>query len=313
MKQRVIITGAFSYAGSRVAQELVKRGYSVHTLTNRGMAEGTLKEITASPLQFQFDVLVSEMKTADIFINTYWIRIPYGGHTFATAVDNSRMLFEAAKKAGIKRIVHVSVSNANQGKNLGYYSGKAQVEEILRGIGLPYAIVCPTLIVGSGDVLTNNIAWFLRHTPVFFIPNGGKYCLQPITIDDTARIICDMVAEPGNREIDAAGPEIFTFADYIRLLMRACKVHKWLLSTPGWISLSSLYFFELFLRDIILTREELLGLQQELLVSLSAPLGQQSVSTWLKVHGHKLGNNYTNDLDRHFRSKRIEPITSPKD
>ena len=298
MSKPAVITGAFSYTGAAVADELLRRGYKVHTLTNR--RSDTPNQITAAPLKFDQEHLETQLRGAEIFINTYWIRLPYAGQTFDTAVENSQLLISAAKNAGVKRIVHMSVSNAEKGTNLGYYRGKDQVETYLRESGISHAIVKPTLIVGPSDVLTNNIAWFLRRFPVFFVPGGGRYRIQPVTLRDTATITVDAAEATGNVEVDAAGPAIMTFRDYVKKIAKSCGLRRWILGAPIWASLAALKLIGFFLRDVILTREEILGLKQELMVSSSPPLGKESVEDWLHHNGRHLGRTYANDLDRHF-------------
>lgn len=297
MSGPAVITGAFSYTGSAVAGELLKRGYDVRTLTNRRSG----KKIPSAPLKFEQAHLEAQLRDTETFINTYWIRLPYAGQTFDTAVSNSRMLIDAAKNAGVKRFVHISVSNAGKGTNLGYYCGKDQVERYLRESGVAYSIVKPTLIVGPGDVLTNNIAWFLRKLPVFLVPGGGRYRIQPVMLNDVAKITADAAEASGNVEVDAAGPDIITFRDYVKKIAKACRLRRFVLGAPTWMALPALKLVGLFLRDIILTREEVLGLKQELLVTLSKPLGKESVLDWLVEHGQNLGRKYANDLNRHFR------------
>jgi NADH dehydrogenase len=306
---RVVLTGAFSYTGAAVAAELLRRGHVVRTLTNRAPPPDTV--VAAAPLRFEPGHLQRELASADVFINTYWVRLPHAGQTFATAVERSRLLLEAAARAGVGRVVHVSVSNAAAGANLGYYRGKAEVERVLAGLGVSHAIVRPTLVVGPGDVLTNNIAWFLRRFPVFLLPDGGWYRLQPITLADTARVICDAVEGPDGLEVDAAGPELLTFGEYVRLLARACGVRRWIVSVPGWLSLALLRAVGLVLRDVVLTREELLGLEQELLISHDAPTGRESVRDWLMAHGQGLGRRYVNDVRRHFAAGRHQAVLDP--
>ena len=82
------------------------------------------------------------------------------------------MLFDAAKRAGVQRVVHVSITHANPGSPFPYFAGKAAVEAHLRDLGVPYAIVRPAILFGGDDVLVNNIAWLLRRLPVFAI--GGR-------------------------------------------------------------------------------------------------------------------------------------------
>jgi NADH dehydrogenase len=298
MSKSVVITGAFSYTGAAVADELINRGGEVRTLTNRRSD----KKIPSAPLKFDRQHLESQLSGADTFINTYWIRLPYAGQTFDTAVENSQILISAAKNAGVKRFVHISVSNAEKGTNLGYYRGKDQVENYLRESGIAYSIVKPTLIVGPGDVLTNNIAWFLRKLPVFLVPGGGRYRIQPVMLNDVARITADAAEASGNIEVDAAGPDIITFRDYVKKIAKACRLRRWVFGAPTWVAMPALKLVGLFLRDIILTREEVLGLRQELLVTSSSPLGKESVLDWLVQNGQNLGRKYANDLNRHFRS-----------
>lgn len=309
MQKRVVVTGAFSYVGASVANELLERGYSVHTLTNRRVPR-SLDRITHAPLEFDVETLARELAGADAFVNTFWIRLPYRGETFETAVAQSRQLIEAAVRVGT-RFVHVSVSNAAAGRNLGYYRGKATVEDALRSSNLSYAIVRPTLVVGAADVLTNNIAWFLRRFPIFPLPGDGRYRLQPVTIGDVGRIIADGVENDQCLEVDAAGPETFTFIEYLRLVRDACTASPPIVPVPSGLALAGLHLVEPFLRDVVLTREELLGLTQELLVSHHPPLGHASIREWLMQHGSALGRTYVNDLQRHFKRGAKDPILDP--
>ena len=127
--------------------------------------------------------------------NTYWVRFDHGQTSFANAIESSRMLFYAAKRAGVKRIVHVSITNPSIESPLPYFRGKALVEYALAQSGVPYSIVRPTWIFGGErDVLVNNIAWILRRMPVFALPGDGTYPVQPVHVDDLARICIDAAA-----------------------------------------------------------------------------------------------------------------------
>ena len=236
--------------------------------------------------------------------------MPHGGQTFETAVSRSNILIDAAINAGVKRLVHVSVSNAHSGLNLGYYRGKAEIEDRLFTLPISNAIVRPTLVVGPSDVLTNNIAWLLRRFPFFPVP-AGKSRLQPVTLQDLAMIIADATESQDNAEIDAAGPDAMTFSEYVRLVAKACHLRLPIFNVPGWMALAGLKCISPFLGDVILTREELLGLKQELLLSSEPPLGKQSVVKWLEDSGELLGRRYINDVNRHFGSGATEPVLDP--
>ena len=308
MAKTVLVTGAFSYIGAAVAEELMRRGHRVRTLTNRAVPTGLEETVPTQPLRFEKEFLVGAMKGVDVFINTYWIRFPHAGQTFQTAIVNSERLFEAARDAGVGRIVHVSVSNPDRGSDLGYYRGKADVEWKLRQNGVPHAIVRPTLVVGPGDVLTNNIGWLLRRFPVFALPQGGRCRLQPVTLRETARIICDNIDGPDGSVVDAAGPETFSFAYFVRRLAALLNVRRFFLPVPNGLALACLAPLGKCLRDTILTAEELLGLEQELLVSRRPPLSGESVWPWLEAHRTDVGRVYVNDKNRHFGSGKTKPL-----
>jgi hypothetical protein len=101
-------------------------------------------------------------------------------------VQNTKRLLDAAKIAGVRRFVHVSIANPSLESRLGYYRRKAQVERAVCESGLSYAILRPTVIFGAEDILINNIAWFVRTFPVFAVPGNGRYKVRPIYVEDMA-------------------------------------------------------------------------------------------------------------------------------
>ena len=302
MPRTAVITGAYSNIGSVVARDMAGRGWAVRTLTNRRPQSPAV--FPASALRFEPAHLETVMRGADVFVNTYWVRFPYAGVTFDDAVRNIQALIDAARAAGVRRFVQVSVSRASESSALGYFRGKAQVEAALRRSGLDYAIVRPTLVVGPHDVLTGNIAWFLRRFPLCLVPDGDDYLLQPLTQADAGRIISDAAEATGPMEVDAAGPEVFRFADYLRLVAAAVGVpHRRFIRVPPRLFLAALRFVNVSVRDIVLTAEELEGLRQNLLTSDQPPLGTASVREWLHANGRSFGTTYTNDTVARFAQR----------
>ncbi|HLF71363.1 MAG TPA: NAD(P)H-binding protein [Dehalococcoidia bacterium] len=301
-----VVTGALSYTGSAIARSLLARGFTIRTLTNRTAAindpGGSLE---AYPLQFDDPSrLVEAMRGADVFVNTYWVRYPYVGIGFDRAVENTGVLFRAAREAGVGRVVHVSVSNPSIDSPLGYYRGKAEVEALLRGLGVSHAIVRPTLVVGAHDILVNNIAWFLRHFPLFAMPGSGRYRVQPVTLDDVGEIIAQAALATDNMTIDAAGPEVMTFEAFVREIARAIGQRLRIVHVPPPLSLVLLRAVGRLVGEVILSREELDGLMTELLVSHEPPRGVQSVVGWLREHGSELGLAYASEFARHVHTSR---------
>ena len=177
-----VVTGAFSYTGRYVTRRLLDQGVRVRTLTRSPDAEDPFGgRVEVAPLDFSDpDGLRRSMQGAGVFYNTYWVRYAHGRVTFDLAVENTRTLFEAAESAGVGRIVHFSVTNPSSESGLPYFRGKAQVEDMLKGLGVSHAIIRPTLTFGVGDLLLNNMAWVLRRFPVFPVYGSGDYPSNPI-------------------------------------------------------------------------------------------------------------------------------------
>ena len=299
-----VVTGAFSYTGRYVSRRLLDDGVRVKTLTGHPDRRDPFGgRVETAPLDFSDpDGLHRSMRGASVLYNTYWVRFERGRTTFDRAVENSTALFEAAAKAGVGRIVHISVSNASSGSSLPYFKGKGRVEETLKGLGVPYAIIRPTLTFGRGDLLLNNMAWALRRFPFFPICGNGNYPVQPIYAGDLADQAVAAASQAGNSVSDAAGPETLSFEALIRLIASSMGVRSRLVRTPPSLGLTLTRLVGLMMRDVVLTRDEVDGLMAGLLTSDAAPTGTTTLSSWLEDNSHHLGRRYASELNRHFDS-----------
>ena len=170
-----VVTGAFGYIGKYIARHLLDRGEQVTTITAHPDKPNPFgANVKAFPYNFDRpDELTASLQGAATLYNTYWVRFEYGGVTFRQAVQNTVTLFNCAKAAGIRKIVHISVTHASPDSRLPYYAGKGLQESALINSGVPYSIVRPTLVFGKEDILVNNIAWLIRTFPVFPIFGSG--------------------------------------------------------------------------------------------------------------------------------------------
>ena len=297
-----IVTGAFSYTGGYVARRLLDQGIRVRTLTRSPNAENPFGgHVEAAPLDFSDpDGLVRSMQGAGVLYNTYWIRYARGLTTFDLAVENTRTLFKAAKRAGVGRIVHFSVTNASSDSGLPYFRAKAQVEDLLKDLGVSYAIIRPTLVFGVGHLLLNNMAWALRHFPVFPVYGSGDYPVQPIYVEDLAAQAVEAGSRSENSVADAAGPDTFSFEELLRLLASSMGVRARLVRTPPSVGLALTGLVGLLKRDVVLTPEEVDGLMAGLLTSEEQPTGTTRLSDWLKDGADGLGRRYVSELKRNW-------------
>ncbi len=300
-----LVTGAFSYSGAHIAERLLDSGRAVRTLTFHPQRAHPLRA-RVDAVAYRFDDPVALARSLDgvsTLYNTYWVRFDHGQTTFANAVENSRTLFRAARRAGVQRIVHISIANPSIDSPLPFYRGKALVERSLAEVGLPYAIVRPTWVFGGArDILANNIAWILRRMPAFAIPGSGDYPVQPVHIDDLVRI-CEQVAHAdGDVIVDAAGPETVSFDQLVRSIRRAVGARAPIVHLPPVAMAAVARVLGFAVRDVVLTADEISGLSAGLLVSHRPPLGEIAFSEWLAGHSRSIGRSYANELQRHFLS-----------
>ncbi len=298
-----VVTGAFGYTGKYIARRLLADGIRVKTLTGHPERPNPFgAQVVAAPFNFDdLPTLIDQLSGASTLYNTYWVRFSRGEVTFDRAVENTRTLIQAAKDAGVGRIVHVSITNPSLNSSLPYFRGKAQVEEAIIDSGISYAIIRPTVIFGIEDILINNIAWMLRRFPLFVVPGGGGYRFQPIFVEDLAGLAVDAGGQEDNLILDAAGPETYTFDEFVRLVGQTMGSRTKIVHLPSALALGISKIVGYFLGDVVLTRDEITGLMSDLLISDAPPAGNTSLKSWLTINVATLGGSYTSELDRHYR------------
>jgi len=297
------VTGAFGYTGKYIARRLIAAGETVITLTsNPGRPNEFGGAVKAFPFDFEhFEAMARSLSGVRVLYNTYWVRFDRGDATHHRAVENTIALIRAAQMAGVERIVHVSIANPTVRPDLPYFRGKAQLEDEIRRAKMSYAIVRPTVIFGAEDILINNIAFLLRRLPAFLIAGDGQYGIQPVYVEDMARIAVELGGRTDNVTLDAAGPETFRYEDLVRLIAKAVGSRALLMHGPPWMALLGARAMGLVLGDVMLTRDELDGLMANLLVSNDIPTGTTKLSEWIAANAGTLGKRYAHEIGRHYR------------
>jgi NADH dehydrogenase len=296
-----IVTGAFGYTGKYIAQRLLNKEITVKTLTNSANRKNDFQnKIIVSPFHFDnIDLLTKELEGASVLYNTYWVRFNHKTFHHSEAVDNTLKLFEAAKKAGVKRIVHTSIMKPDKNSDLEYYSGKGILEEALINSGLSYAILRPGVIFGQEDILINNIAWMIRKFPIFGVFGDGEYRLQPVFVEDYADLAVEQGEKNENIIIDANGPETFTYRELVKIISKIIlgkerkvfsmndEIGYWLSKIVGTIK-----------GDFLITREEIKGLKRDLLYTDSPAAGKTKLTDWLEENKNTVGKDYASEIGR---------------
>lgn len=294
------VTGAFGYSGKYITRRLLERGAPVITLTNSLNRKNPFgHEVHAFPFNFNHpDKLARQLIDVDVLYNTYWVRFNHGDFSHADAVENTLTLFAAAKGAGVRRIVHISITNPSEESSLEYFRDKARLERALMESGISYAILRPTVLFGKEDILINNIAWILRHFPVFGVFGDGSYRMQPIYVDDLAAIAVEQGALTTNTVIDSIGPETFTYRELVQTVGRIIGRERPILSIPPSMGYAAGWLMGKLVGDVVITRDEIRGLMNGLLCVTSPPAGSTRLTEWATEYAATLGISYASELSR---------------
>ncbi|MGE5464097.1 MAG: SDR family oxidoreductase [Syntrophothermus sp.] len=298
---KIAVTGSFSYSGKYITRRLLERGEEVITLTGHPNRPDPFDgRVKAYPLDFDEASMTRSLQGVEVLVNTYWVRFDKDRNTQPQAVENTRKLVNAAKAAGVRRMVHISITNPSAQSHLPYFWGKAANEKAVIDSGMGYAILRPTVLVGDEDILINNIAYLLRRFPFFLLPGDGSYRLQPVHVEDVAALAVEGVYSRDNYIVDAVGPDIFTFKEMVRLIGEKIGAKRPLIPFPPRLALLAAQLVSLFVKDVVLTPEEVDGLMAGLLVSRDPPLGKIHLADWLEENKNRVGAQYASELKKHY-------------
>jgi len=294
------VTGAFGYSGKYIAQRLLDKGHDVITLTNSLNRDNPFHNQTQA-FPFNFDnptALAETLRGVDVLINTYWVRFNHKLFTLSDAVRNTLILFDSARKAGVKRVIHVSITNPSKESPLEFFRCKAQLEEALIGSGLAYAILRPAVLFGKEGILINNIAWALRYLPIFGVFGDGLYRIQPIHVDDLASLAVEQTTSERNAIINAIGPETFTYRQLVETIGELIGKRRPIISVAPSLAYLTGKMIGFLMNDVMITREEIKGLMANLLWVSSPPTGTTKLTEWIKQNADSLGRRYASELAR---------------
>src|ERR1035437_2049716 len=295
-----VVTGAFGYSGKYIAARLLQAGHRVRTLTNSVERPNPFGgQVEAHPFHFGDKAkLVESLRGAAVFYNTYWVRFNHGDFSHSIAVENTLRLFEACQQAGVGRVVHVSITNPSEASQLEYVSGKARLERALLESGISHAILRPTVLFGKEDILVNNIAWALRHLPVFGVFGDGQYKLQPIYVDNLAQLAVEQGKQTSSVTINAIGPETFTYRGLVEVIGQIIGKKRPIISVPPSVGYAVGWVIGKLVGDVMITREEIRGLMDNLLCVDAPPAGTTKLTDWARERSASLGLHYTSELAR---------------
>lgn len=154
---------------------------------------------------------------------------------YQTNVLGTRHVIEAAKDAGVRRIVVMGGLGTKPEKPGSYMQGRYDADQAVKNSGLAYSILGASVQFGLGSAFFAGLADLIKSPlPVVPMIGNGSLRFQPIWVEDVVTCLLKMTREPtryDGRTIDVGGSEVYTYAQILDLLMGALKKRK--LKVPG--------------------------------------------------------------------------------
>src|SRR5579863_6634303 len=238
----ILITGATGYIGRHLVTRLVAEGERPRCLVRDTKRAATI--LPADKVELvQGDTitpvsLAAAIQEVDTVVHAAFITADHkqsaGNHYEETNVQGTRNVIQAAKDAGVQRIIEISGLGTRPDKPGTYMEGRYQAEKMLKESGLDWTIIQPSVLFGKDAPFIKGLADLIRTSPVVPLIGGGKMQFQPIYVGDVVTVVLKVLQEPertNHKTYTIGGPEYYTFTQVIDALLRA--MHKNRIKAPA--------------------------------------------------------------------------------
>ncbi|MGI0063294.1 MAG: NAD-dependent epimerase/dehydratase family protein [Nitrosopumilaceae archaeon] len=222
---RIAVTGANGFVGKNTRNLLLKKGVMLFGISRKNFLNNKYESKIISP-DFNINYISSKLKNCDALIHL----IGTGRQTIKSTyesvnVELTKKIVQLCKKTKIKKIVYISGLGVSSNTVLSYFISKYKAENEIITSGLDYTILRASYIIGKNDPLTNNLNGQIKSGKII-IPGSGKYHLQPIFVNDVAKVIYNSVVSKkfSNKIIELVGPELVTFKEFVNLFKGKTKL-----------------------------------------------------------------------------------------
>ena len=220
----ITITGANGFVAKNLRNFLSKNHIKVIAIARKTFQKHHTETVVYSKTLLEKG-LQNKLRNCDALVHLIGIGKQSSKYNFEDNVDLTKNMIKTCKKSGIKKIVYISGLGVTKNSRSDYFISKYKAEQEIINSGLDYTIFRPSYIVGKKDYLSKFILKQIKKG-IVIIPGSGKYHLQPIFVEDVAKIILESIYEKkfSNKILDLVGPEIIKFEDFVRYFVKNKKI-----------------------------------------------------------------------------------------
>jgi len=222
---KVVVTGANGFVGKNIRKFLYKNKVNVLGISRKNFVKYST-ETKAQSKNLLEQRLQKKLKNYDALVHLIGIGVESSGSTFEEInVNLTKNTIKLCKKSGIKKIIYISGLGVSKNNTSSYFASKYKAEQEIISSGLDYTIFRASYIIGKTDHLTKSLSKQMKKG-VMIIPGSGKYQLQPIFVEDVAKIILKSILEKkfSKKILDLVGPRKISFEDFVKLFSKNMKV-----------------------------------------------------------------------------------------
>jgi uncharacterized protein YbjT (DUF2867 family) len=253
--KQVTVFGGSGFLGQAIVRALAPQGYLVRVACRRvELAEkvktaGDVGQITLMRANLRVAQSVAHaIEGSQAVINAAGIAFERGRQRYKTVHGTgARTIADAARAAGVERLVHVSGIGADSrsSKNR-YVQSKVEAEDAIVGGFESATILRPSVVFGPDDVLFNRLAKVAALAPFMPVVGNGRAKVQPVFVGDVAAAAVAVLARPDTAKsvFELGGPRVYTYRELAALTLREIDRHKPIIGVPAGLMKIAAFFAE---------------------------------------------------------------------
>ncbi len=253
--KQVTVFGGSGFVGRAIVRALAQEGYQVRVacrrieLAERTKTAGDVGQITLMRTNLRVPAsVVAAIAGSQAVVNASGIAFQRGRQRYQSVhVEGARTIAEAAKAAGVQRLVHMSGIGADQRNSTNkYIRSKVDAEDAIVGGFTDATILRPSVIFGPEDAMFNRMAQIAAKAPFLPVVGDGLAKVQPVYVGDVGSAVVAVLERPETAKtvFELGGPRVYTYREIAALVLREIDRHKRIIGIPAGLMKIAGFFSE---------------------------------------------------------------------